>query len=176
MKRIGLALVLVVVFASQAFGAAMDHGNGAIGFHHMEAPLGLRWWFGEEQSMAFDIGVGISSSDAGEERLTDFTIDAGLPIVTKTWERVHFLFRPGVVYESEAFIIAGDTERGSTFSILGELEAEVFVVDNFSISASHGVGIFIDSPPGDNVDSSTNFGTFGNNMTDIGFHLYGLWE
>ena len=177
MKRLGFALVfLMVLFASPVFASATDHGNGAIGFHHSDAPIGIRWWFGTEQKMALDLGIGISSSDAGEDRLTDFALDAGLPILIKTWDRVHSIFRPGILYTSEAFVLAGETDRGSTISIVGELEAEVFVTDNFSVSASHGLAIEINSPPGENVDSSTNFGTFGVNLTEIGFHLYGLWE
>ena len=180
MKRIGLALVLMVLLASQAFGEGPTHDNVAIGFHHSSAPLGIRWWFNDSQSMAFDVGVGITSNDEGDDSETDFTFDLGLPMVLKAWNRAHFLFRPGFMYESDAEVVAGgEVERGSVISILAELEAEVFVTDNFSASASHGFGIFIvDDPVPDGVesDSRTDFGTFGNNITEIGFHLYGLWE
>ena len=179
MKRIYLALVLVVLFASQAFGQGPTHDNVAVGFHHASAPIGIRWWFNDSQSMAFDVGVGITSNDTGDDSETDFTFDLGLPMVLKAWNRAHFLFRPGFMYESDAEVLGGEVERGSIISILAELEAEVFVTDNFTVSASNGFGIFITDPPApDEVesDSRTDFGTFGNNITEIGFHLYGLWE
>jgi hypothetical protein len=177
MKRIVLALVFVVVFASQAF--AVEHESVAIGFHHSSAPIGIRWWFNDGQTMAFDVGFGVTANDQGDDTETDFTFDLGLPILLKSWDRVHFQFRPGFVYESDAEVLLGEVERGSIISLLAELEAEVFITENFSVSASHGFGIFIVSPPepeGIDYDSSTNFGTFGNNITDIGFHLYGLWD
>jgi hypothetical protein len=177
MKRIVLSLVLAVLFASQAF--AVEHEAVAVGFHHVSAPLGIRWWFTDTQSMAFDIGIGFSSRDEGEDRETDFNLDLGLPILLKSWDRVHFLFRPGFGYTSYSRTFGDEVERGSFISILAELEAEVFITEQFSVSASHGLGIFIDSPPepeGQEFDSTTDFATIGNNITDIGFHLYGLWD
>ena len=177
MKRIGLALAFLVLFATQAFG--VTHDDIAIGFHTTSAPIGLRWWFNENQSMAFDVAIGVTSNDTGDDSETDFTLDLGLPIVMKSWDRVHLLFRPGFMYESDAEVVLGEVERGSNISILAELEGEVFITENFSASASHGFGIFITDPPvPDDVESesSTDWGTFGNNITDIGFHLYGLWE
>lgn len=174
MKKILVLAALMALCASSALAAT--HPAGGLGFHHMSAPIGLRWWMGPEQQMAIDLGVGIDARDAGDETLTDFTVEAGLPIVIKSWDRAHFMFRPGVLFESYATIIAGDTERGSVFDITAELEAEVFLVDNVSVSASHGFGASINSPPGEDVDSSTNFGTFGNDFTNIGFHVYFLGE
>ncbi len=46
----------------------------------------------------------------------------------------------------------------------------MFVTDDFSVSAAHGLAIDIDSP--DEGDSTTDFGLFGNNWTGFGFHYY----
>jgi hypothetical protein len=59
----------------------------------------------------------------------------------------------------------------TSFSLTAEIEAEVFIVDNFSVSASHGIGFFSVDPAGGG-DSSTSFGTLGNNFSHIGFHVY----
>ena len=54
------------------------------------------------------------------------------------------------------------------------LKGEVFLADNFSVSASHGIyfASFDSGAPG--ADSQTLYGTLGNNFTEVGFHMY-LW-
>ena len=49
---------------------------------------------------------------------------------------------------------------------------EVFLVDNFSVSASHGIGFVSFEPVGG--DSETSFTTIGRNFTTVGFHMYFL--
>ena len=64
-----------------------------------------------------------------------------------------------------------DTDSETTLSVTFEIEAEIFIVNNFSVSASEGIGFFQFSPAGDG-DSTTSFGTLGNNFSHIGFHVY----
>lgn len=187
MKR---TLLMAAVIMSAAIGlsptrveAQAEHHNGALGFHNVEAPVGVRWWF-TGQKMALDLGVGFSSSPGfidPDEKVTDYAIDVGLPIVLKSWDRVHLILRPGFLYQSFGFQVDTDpdplvtnidTENATQFVVAGELEAEVFIVDNFSVSASHGIGFVTFDSGLPNSDSQSSFGTLGNNFTEIGFHLY----
>ena len=149
--------------------------NGSLGFHRIEAPLGIRWWFGS-QKIGLDLGLGYSSTEAGDERFSDFAIDAGIPIALKRWNRLSFLLRPGILYVSEQVDVEAGPgvtkENDTTVAILAELEAEVFLADRLSVSAAHGFGIITEDPA--LGDSTTDYGTIGSNFSHIGFHLY-LW-
>ena len=157
-----------------------SHPNGGLGFHTTIAPLGVRWWLGG-QKIAVDFGFGFQSNPApsyDEESLTGWAIELGVPIVVKSWDKVHVIARPGFLYESEEVEMSSPpdpfaTDDETSFTILGELEAEVFIVDNFSVSASHGFGFFSFSPAGGG-DAETSFSTLGNNFSHIGFHIYFL--
>ena len=184
-----LAFGLAVGFgavAQPAQAAAPDamHSPGSLGFHHVEAPIGLRWWL-SGQKVGIDLGLGFNSTPAEidpDESETGFALDIGVPFVLHSWENVHFMFRPGLLYQSqeEGFDeepgtpgIQFDTESTSEMSLLAELEVEAFLRDNFSVSASHGIG-FVRSDPGFGGDETTSFGTFGREFTNIGFHVYFL--
>jgi hypothetical protein len=158
-----------------------EHRNGALGFHNEAAPIGVRWWTAG-QKVGIDLGFGFGSDQAplySDEKVSNWAIEAGIPFVLHSWSRAHFIVRPGLVYTSQQVLAAGatgppvafDTENATTMSITGELEAEVFLVDNVSISASHGIAFnsFNPAGPGDTISSFT---TFGNNFTTIGFHVY----
>jgi hypothetical protein len=153
------------------------HYNGGLGFHNTAAPLGGRWWFGG-QKVGLDFGLGFSSTPAPsyDEKLTGWAIEAGVPIVVKHWDKVHVLARPGLMYESQEVQMTNPpelfaTDNETTLSVTFEIEAEIFIVDNFSVSASEGIGFFSDSPAGGG-GSVTSFGTLGNNFSHIGFHIY----
>lgn len=160
----------VVSAALPSLASAAVHNNIGGGFHSSNAPLGVRWWM-TGQKLAIDVGLGFDSDEFGDERLNEFTIEAGIPVVVKSWDRVHALFRPGIMFNSQDVVVQNDTDSATTFTVLLEGEAEVFLADNFSVSASHGLHIESFSPAGDG-DSSTAFGLFGNDFTEVGFHLY----
>lgn len=193
MKRLIFTLAMVLAaytstaFTSTAFaqdGDSPKHHNGSLGFHNVEAPIGVRWWF-SGQKVGLDLGLGYGSSPATsdgypDESLTNYTLEVGVPFVLKSWERVHFLVRPGLLYSSSDYTTSDpspptpepfDTESATTMRIMGEFEAEVFLADNFSVSASHGIA-FNTVDPGGTADSQSSFGTFGNNFTNVGFHFY----
>jgi len=186
MKRFVFAFTLLVVAASFATNVraqtdmAANHRSGGLGFHSTLAPVGFRWWLGG-QKIALDAGFGYSSVQApsySDEKLNTWDLDIGVPILMKSWDRVHLLFRPGYLYESEQVQAttppaAFDTEDRTTSIITAELEAEVFLAENFSVSASHGVGFTTVNPPGSG-DNITSFTTIGNNFTQVGFHVYFL--
>lgn len=187
MKRLitAAAATLAILFCSPpaavfAEMAPAEHRNGGLGFHNIDAPIGLRWWF-SGQKVGLDLGLGLRSTPApsySDESLTGWTVEVGVPLVIHSWSRAHVLFRPGLLYDSQQFQSTSpptdfDTENGTTFIVTGEIEGEVYLVDNFSVSASHGIGFSSFDPPGGG-DSITSFSTFGNNFTNIGFHLYFL--
>jgi hypothetical protein len=186
MKRIlliALGCCSLVLMASAAF-AQNTHAPGGLGFHNTDAPVGGRWWL-SGQKVGIDAGVGFGSSPSGidpDESLTNFAINFGVPFVLKSWDGVHVLFRPGIHYASDQVgfdsdpLTAGvqfDTENQTTFAVQAEIEAEVFLRDNVSVSASHGIA-FSSFNPGFDADSQTSFGTTGNNFTTLGFHVYFL--
>ena len=166
--------------ARAARGATAEHPNVAVGFHETTAPLGVRWWLGE-QSVGIDLGLGFHSDDATGsgypgEKLKGWAIDAGVPIVVKSWPRVHVLFRPGLLYQSQqvedpSTPAVFDTQNTKDLFITGELEAEAFLLENFSVSAS--TGIALESfDPGFGADKQKFFTTLGNEFTRVGFHVY----
>ncbi len=168
-------------------GPAAEHPSGAVGFHHTTAPLGVRWWLAS-QKVGIDLGLGFHSDDAAssgfpDEKLTGWAVDAGVPIVVKSWPRVHVLFRPGLLYQSQqvenpATPTVFDTENAKDLFITGEIEGEGFILENFSVSASVGLAYEsfnpadVGSPPF--PGNETFFTTLGNNFTEVGFHLYFL--
>jgi len=181
MKRITAVLVvLMAVMATEAFAAT--HAKGALGFHRPNAPVGFRWWTSDK--MAIDFGLGVEADESPDlesddadatTHLIHFAVDAGIPFVWKTWDKVHVLFRPGINWTSEQDYITGpngpEKDRSSTMKITAEFEGEVFLVENFSVSASHGICVRMVSPPGDG-DSTMDFGTIGDQFTEVGFHMY----
>jgi hypothetical protein len=187
MRRTLAAAALILLGGTglaHADTGAHRHNSIGLGFHNAEAPVGLRWWMAG-QRVALDFGLGFFSEPAGldpDERESTWAFEAGVPIVVSSWERIHVLLRPGVLLVSEEVGFDGDpttpgiefdTANETAFALTGEIEAEVFLTDNFSVSASHGIG-FVNVDPAGPGDSESFFGTFGNNVTEIGFHVYFL--
>ena len=202
MRRTFAAIVIGLMLA--ATGAFADdltpHFKIGLGFHNAGplldpgdghpappgAPIGIRWWIPDSR-IGFDAAFGFQTHTAPlnrDENETGWAIDLGLPVVAKSWDRVHVLVRPGFTYGSQQegykdindrFDTANITEWGIT----GEAEAEVFLADNFSVSAAEGVAFGKVTVPGDVSGSGrdedfTVFGTLGSDFTTIGFHVY-LW-
>jgi hypothetical protein len=154
------------------------HPNGGLGFHNVEAPLGVRWWLGDSRTFGIDVGLGFMSTPASgyDERLSDWAVEFGVPMLLKSWDRFHLIFRPGIMFQSEEVQTTTPpdpfgTDEQTTMTIAAEIEAEIFLVKNVSVSASHGIGIQRVDPAGGG-DSYSNVGTFGNQFTNIGFHIY----
>jgi hypothetical protein len=173
-------LGLLPSVASAQSDMAAEHASGGIGFHNSIAPLGGRWWLAG-QKVGIDAGFGYATSPAflyPDEKVSAWALDVGVPFVLKSWNRAHVLLRPGLIYQSEQVVTttppaAFGTDDQTTFTVTGELEAEIFLVDNVSISASEGIGFESVNPvgPGDNI---TSFSTLGSNFTELGFHVYFL--
>jgi hypothetical protein len=174
-------LTMVPALAPAQDMAPAEHRSIGLGFHDLDAPVGVRWWLAG-QKVGIDLGVGFSSANAAavgypDDNTSSLAFSAGIPIVVKSWERVHVLFRPGFFYHKEEFVVSDATllepfatEDIKTMRISGELEAEVFLMNNLSVSASHGIAY--ESVDFGGPDKQTGFGTLGSNFTDIGFHMY----
>jgi hypothetical protein len=155
-----------------------QHRAGSLGFHDIEAPVGVRWWLGAQQKFGIDLGVGFRAEDSNlydNETLTSWAIDAGVPIVMKSWRRVHVLLRPGLLYESREVELTTppapfDKDTDTNLGVSAEIEAEAFLLDNFSVSASTGIGYSHSDPAVGSARSG--WGTIGNEFTNIGFHVY----
>ena len=182
MKRwltaVAALFMLTPVLAQAQDGTPARHSHGGLGFHTTEAPVGFRWWMAG-QKVAFDAGVGFGSDPAPgfpDEKITNWTIDFGVPIVMKSWDRVHVMFRPGLLYHSQQVVVTSppttfDTDDETSFGLTAEIEGEVFLADNVSFSASHGLQFTSIDPVGSG-DSITSFSTIGRNFTQVGFHIY----
>ncbi len=157
-------------------GAAV-HRSGGIGFHQTQAPLGVRWWLADQKA-AVDIGVGFGSEPSfyfPGEHLKSFSFAAGFPVCLQSWSKVHVLIRPGVLYQTQQVELTltppFDTESEKTLLISGEIEAEAFLLENFSVSASTGVA-YESFDPGFGDPKEKSFRTVGGSFTNVGFHVY----
>lgn len=172
MKRlIGMLVLGLVVGAGAA--SAQNGPKGALGFHNIDAPLGIRWWLSPKVGIDAGLGYGsnqVSTSATTTASVSNFTADAGVPIVLKSWDKVHFAVRPGLSYHSQELF--GTSDNDITITIGGELEAEVFLADNLSVSAAQGIAFEHFDPADPTESSTTDWGTTGANFTHIGFHVY----
>ena len=177
---VSLALVALTGVAS-AQGTteevAVHHEQGALGFHSIQAPLGGRWWLNEK--FAIDVGLGVGSQEeplpGGEStNLSSWAFDLGVPIRMRSYDRLHVLFRPGILYQSQEVVtdpgppVAKDSDTQMALNL--EVEAEVFLTDHFSVSASEGFAFISNSPA--QGESTNDWGTTGANFTTLGFHVY----
>lgn len=179
-----LSLWVASVIPGQARAAETDmpahHPNGSLGFRDTDAPIGVRWWLGE-QRVGIDLGLGIGSDPASgaypNDHLTHWAVDVGVPFVLKSWSRVHVIARPGLLYRSQQVEISPgppapfNTDNATLTTLNGEIETEVFLVDNVSLSASEGLAYNSFNPVGPGR-SVSNWGTTGRNFTTLGFHVY----
>lgn len=184
---------LLVASSTTVHADEMTSAAGGLGFRtnavhtpnaselRLDAPVGVRWWFGP-QKVGLDLGVGFAShhDELADKATSDWSVDAGIPIALKRWERVRVIARPGINYTAQEDYINGSTP--GTFekitdkftTITGEVEAEVFLVQNVSLSASQGIGWVSYSPGEAGAKTTTDFSTFGRNFTSVGFHVY-MW-
>ena len=166
-----LAFALLVPAAAQA---QPIHDMGSLGFHDPSAPLGFRWWVTQRWAIDADFGVGSTDVPSIDQHLSNWVIDVGVPIRLSSWDRVHFLLRPGLIYRSQEVVtdvgppVLTDTDHQTEWG--AELETEVFLVENVSVSASEGFAVVNTSPA--MGSSTTDWQTTGGNFTRLGFHVY----
>jgi outer membrane protein with beta-barrel domain len=192
MKRTFLAAAAMLVVAAAAHAdSAPKKGMGGIGFRAPITPMsfalvepqaaptiGIRNWF--NSVLGFDLALGAYQAEIKPlpEKFTGYTIDVGVPLAVKRpSEKVTLIIRPGFqwgqiedVDETPPPITIDWDLYGATL----EMEAEWFVADKLSLSASYGAGYFKLKDNGDPETTRTFVGTLGTNFTELGFHVY-LW-
>jgi opacity protein-like surface antigen len=204
-KLITLAAALLLVAAGSAHAAAAG-SMGGIGFRSLDGPsntlvgsglpisfttspaIGVRHWFSEKAGVDLAIGfttlsVEVSPPTTKTDEGTGFVFDAGIPWALKKWEKVSFIFRPGVTYgtaeaKDKQTVTPPNKLTSSLLSVSGELEVEWMVTDRVSVSAAHGIAYrdveLKDNASPENKAKIKGWDTTGNNFTQLGFHVY-LW-
>lgn len=200
MKRIAfVALATTTLLA----GAAHAEVMGGLGFRSggsISAPaatpvdlsasptIGIRHWVSDRLGLDGAIGFATVSAEGGSPSTTvaeasGFTLDLGVPLSMKSWEKVNVIVRPGFQYATATFkdktILTPPNEDTATLmAILGEIEVEYMIAERLSISASHGISWrsfkLEDNASPANELTITGFQTEGANFTTLGFHVY-LW-
>jgi len=159
--RIALAVALVATAVLPA--SAAESGQFALGFTTTSAPVGGRYWLTEK--VGIDIGLGFEPRDDNDKK--DFAVSLGAPIELVDAGRARFNLRPGFHFAS----IDQGTESDTIMHFLAQFEFEVFMVENFSVRASHGAAVRVYDPAAGG-DSSVDLMTTGGNLTSVGFFFY----
>jgi hypothetical protein len=174
-KVLFFAVALCLLASSAAMGADMTKRIG-LGFVDSDAPIGGRYWFSEK--VGLDLGFGLNkdeefNSGTGEkESLTHWRVLGALPIKIHSVgdNRVNFNFLPAVMYNS--IDNGSGMSSDNVIDLFFGLEFEAFVTEAFSVGASHGVVIVLDSPGDSTIESTTDIHLTGGNLTNFGFHYY----
>ena len=118
----------------------------------------------------------------GQDEYTEFyseslrTTNTGM-YVLGGWagDRADFFLFGGVdfaTFDDAGLVLVGADDTSFTaFMVKFGLCYEVYFGDNFSVGADHGFALRSLSPPGDG-DSSTDFGTFSDGLTEVSFTYY----
>ena len=181
--HLGFVLAVALTLVPSTSFAAGDESPATIGlgFRSTSAPIGGRWWV--SPIVGIDVGFDYSSESSEEFDLdatlveitfTSWVVEVGVPVALRQWQRVHFIARPGFFYnEFDDNFQLGELEKRTIWIASLDLEVEVFLVSNFSVSASQGVAYTSDKLEFDD-NANTRFTTRGGNLTTVGFHVY-LW-
>ena len=124
-----VAVVTALLVAGSTPVLAAESAAGGLGFRantihtpnatelRLDAPVGVRWWLGP-QKVGVDLGVGYAShhDDLADKNTSDWSLDVGIPIALKSWERVRVIARPGINYTSQEDYVPGST-AGTTEKI-----------------------------------------------------------
>lgn len=171
MKRLMLLALATLLVLPAASNAVDMSGKWGLGFFDRTAPVGARIW--ATPQLGLDLGVGFESLDQGEESGTNFYIEVGAPYVLVPTERANFYLRPGVLVGF--FDEANNASVESFIEVTLAPGVELFFGDHFSLEAAHGIAVLITNyreVEGEEIDSETDFFTFGANATFLGFHFY----
>jgi hypothetical protein len=175
-KILSLTALVMLLCASAALAA---DAKTALGFHSYSAPVGIRTWFSPQ--LGLDVGVGFDSqtnthdSPAVDDKFSGYSVEAGLPYVFKSWDKVKFIGRPGVIYGTSKQEPSGGTSvKNTNLIVTGELEVELTVAENVTISMSHGLDYFSGHDDRTPENKRSGFETLGNGWSSLGFHVY-LW-
>lgn len=166
MKRIlTLALFVAIIATTSTQAAEPKAGTFGLGWYSASAPVGGRVWVSSH--VGIDLGLGFADKNFLGAEDSRIHINVGLPVNVVTTEKVNFFIRPGVEFQTNARVVAG--ERKSKMIITADLGAEWFVTDQFSLSVGHGLQIEQLSGPEDKTGFSALRAL---SFENVGFHFY----
>ena len=170
--------------------AERTHSIG-LGFRQTATPIGVRWWVSPQ--LGIDAGVGVDAEKSVveidtnddfvddtrvEDTLARWTVNVGTPWAAWSGENVRVLLRPGFEYQSEddvgSFLVDGARVKLNTFAVSGEVEVELNVWENLTVSASHGLEFRSSKLDLPGQESTWTTGTTGTDFFRLGFFVY-LW-
>lgn len=170
-KKATIALVSALLLLPTLASAKDMTGKFGLGYYVSDAPVGIRYWV--TPKVGLDLGVGFEMKDLGSENANSFWFDVGIPYIVVGTERANLFVRVGATIGILDDRVYGSGTLDKTWTdVVASLApgAEVFIGDNFSLEASHGIGFEFKSPP--EGDSLFNVKTFGNGISSLGFHFY----
>lgn len=172
MKKTILAVTTLALLmgATSAFAA-----KTALGFYDSAAPIGIRTWLSDKMGLDLGIGFNNQSISNGGQSTSGFTFDAGLPLVMKSWDKVKVNVRPGVQFGSQDVPTGLTTkEKVTGFQVSGDIEAEVMLMDNVSVSTHMGLAYTSQKSDASGSPTLSTIGLTGVNFFGAGVHIY-LW-
>jgi len=189
-RRIIAVLVASSLLAAAPALADRTHTIG-IGYHQSNTPIGGRWW--ASPRIGVDLGLGVDAEKAEADvdtnddgvpdvRITDtlaeWTANVGTPWVAWAGPNVRVLLRPGFEYHSEddfdSFLTDGSRVKLNSYAVTGEVEVELNVWENLTMSASHGLEFRSSKLDAPGAQSTWTAGTTGTDFFRLGFYVF-LW-
>jgi hypothetical protein len=190
-RRFIAVLVASSVLAAAPAFAERTNSIG-LGYRQTSAPIGVRWWLSPR--IGVDVGFGVDAEKAqadvdtnddgvADVRITDtlagWTVNVGAPWPTWVGPNVRVLLRPGFEYHSEddfdSFLANGSRVKLNSYAVTGEVEVELNVWDNLTMSASHGIEFRSTKLDVPGATSTWTAGTTGTDFFRLGFFVY-LWR
>ena len=193
-----VTMVFLVSGSWQRAEAADDANEAAsggaigLGYHDSNAPIGVRYWFGSGK-VAIDGALGMTADrvvlapEGTTTTLIGYRFSVGLPLMFKSFGKLHVMFRPGgsfaqrdEVYEQLTNDISGEATtfdvvaKRTTFDASFELEAEYFLVQRFSVSLGYGAQFTSSSHNVTNYIRDFSASLTPTEYSAVSFHLY-LW-
>jgi len=165
-----LMLSSLILLLALPAAAVEKTGTFALGFSDSDAPVAVRYFTNEK--VGFDLGLGLDSTDLGDESASSVFFEGGVTYVVKDYEDAFFFVRPAVAYKSLDDRVYGSGSLDETWTVLElqlNLGGEVRLADRFGLTFQHGLAMTSTDAPGDG-DAMTDFGTRGENVT-----MAGVW-
>lgn len=190
LKRFLTVVAFAAILVPAASQAVDNSGKWALGYYDSQAPVGIRYQFGEKAG--FDFGLGFASSEdidnasttPGETKnFMQYHVELGVPVTLVATDNANFYFRPGLLWQSIPYQLDDGVnpvsdERASDITFKLHLGAEWFATRNLSLSVGHGIdiasskGVSRGDLLGGKPESSTSWGSAALDVTSIGFHWY----
>jgi len=165
-----LMLGTLILMLAVPAAAVEKAGTFALGFSDSDAPVAVRYFSSE--TLGFDLGLGLESTDLGDESASSLFFEGGVTYVVKDYEDAFFFVRPAIAYKSLDDRVYGSGTLDDTWTVLElqlNLGGEVRLADRFGLTFQHGLALTSTDAPGDG-DKLTDFGTRGENVT-----MAGVW-